>query len=121
MCRSVPQMPVRRILTSTSLMPMVGIGTSSNQRPSRACFFTSACIVFIGQFLKVGQRNGMPSKYAVDGGCQPGGFRNTAPSYDRASAGSYNNRRSTVERERLLVGGLVHAPFVACQCGNASY
>src|ERR1041385_3975005 len=42
MCRSVPQMPVRWTRMRTSLMPTVGFGTSSSQRPGLALFLTSA-------------------------------------------------------------------------------
>jgi len=42
---SVPQMAVRFILISTSLMPIHGRGTSRSQIPSLASAFTSACIV----------------------------------------------------------------------------
>src|SRR5262245_57610138 len=40
-------MPVRRTWISTSLMLMCGIGASSSQRPSVACFLTRACMVFM--------------------------------------------------------------------------
>src|ERR1051326_7567620 len=45
MCRSVPQMPVRSILMSTSLMPISGVGTSCSHKPGSAFFFTNAFIV----------------------------------------------------------------------------
>src|ERR1700693_5289069 len=44
MCTSVPQIPVRSTLTSTSLTPISGVGTSSSQRPGWALLFTSAFI-----------------------------------------------------------------------------
>src|SRR3954466_15217774 len=47
MWTSVPQMPVRRISISTSLMPVSGTGTSSSQRPSSGFFLTRAFMVFI--------------------------------------------------------------------------
>ena len=46
MCRSVPQMPVRSTLISTSLMPISGTGTSSSHRPGSALLLTSAFMVF---------------------------------------------------------------------------
>ena len=45
MCTSVPQIPVRSTRINTSLMPICGTGTSSNQRPGRASRFTSAFIL----------------------------------------------------------------------------
>src|SRR5947209_6823334 len=42
MCRSVPQMPVRSTLMSTSLMPMAGTGTWSSQTPTSGLFLTRA-------------------------------------------------------------------------------
>ncbi len=47
MCTSVPQMPVRKTLMSTSLIPIRGTGTSSSHRPGLASFFTRASIVSI--------------------------------------------------------------------------
>ena len=47
MCTSVPQIPVRSTLISTSLIPIRGTGTSSSQRPGLASFFTRASIVSI--------------------------------------------------------------------------
>src|SRR5229473_287709 len=44
MCRSVPQMPARRTRISTSLMPMVGSGTSSSHSPGSDLLLTSAFI-----------------------------------------------------------------------------
>ncbi len=45
MCTSVPQIPVRNTLISTSLIPIRGTGTSSSQRPGLASFLTRASIV----------------------------------------------------------------------------
>ncbi len=42
MCRSVPQMPVRSTLISTSPGPTSGSGTSISHRPGSAFAFTSA-------------------------------------------------------------------------------
>src|SRR5689334_17408273 len=42
MWRSVPQIPVRRTLTTTSLIPGTGSGTVSRLRPGPAAFLTSA-------------------------------------------------------------------------------
>src|SRR5687768_11750282 len=42
MWMSVPQIPVRRTLISTSLIPIVGVGMSSSHSPGCACFLTSA-------------------------------------------------------------------------------
>ena len=42
MCRSVPQMPVLKTRMSTSLIPMVGSGTSCSQRPGSDFALTSA-------------------------------------------------------------------------------
>src|SRR4030095_739363 len=42
MCRSVPQMPVRWMRMSTSLMPGRGSGTSLSHNPRSALLFTSA-------------------------------------------------------------------------------
>src|SRR5579872_3534923 len=42
MCRSVPQIPARRTRMRTSLMPNVGFGTSSSQRPGSRLLLTSA-------------------------------------------------------------------------------
>src|ERR1039458_2415112 len=46
MCRSVPQIPVMRTRTLTSLMPISGSGTSSSQRPQLGLLFTRAFILF---------------------------------------------------------------------------
>src|SRR2546430_344240 len=44
MCRSVPQIPVMRTRTRTSLMPGWGAGTSSSHKPFSARLFTRAFI-----------------------------------------------------------------------------
>src|SRR5271157_3293146 len=45
MWRSVPQIPVRSTRISTSLMPIFGTSTSSNQRPGSRRLFTRALIL----------------------------------------------------------------------------
>src|ERR1700722_7378215 len=52
-CTSVPQIPVRNTLISTSLIPIRGNGTSSSQRPGLASFFTRASIVSIAVFSRM--------------------------------------------------------------------
>src|SRR2546425_496643 len=47
MWRSVPQMPVLWTRMRTSLMPGLGTGTSSSQRPGFECALTSAFIAFM--------------------------------------------------------------------------
>src|ERR1039458_10344416 len=42
MCRSVPQMPARSTRISTSLIPIVGLGTSSSHSPGSRLLLTSA-------------------------------------------------------------------------------
>ena len=44
MCRSVPQMPVRSTLISTSPGPTAGSGTSASHSPGSAFSLTSAFI-----------------------------------------------------------------------------
>src|SRR5260370_22171254 len=48
MCRSVPQMPARRTLIRTSLIPISGSGTSSSHSPGSRLLLTSAFIL-VGQ------------------------------------------------------------------------
>src|SRR6266498_197616 len=47
MCKSVPQMPVFWTRIRTSLMPVLGTGTSSSQRPGFECALTRAFIAFM--------------------------------------------------------------------------
>src|SRR5437660_7805668 len=51
MCTSVPQIPVRSTLISTSLIPIRGTGTLSSQSPGLASFLTRASIVSICNIL----------------------------------------------------------------------
>src|SRR5262249_2175251 len=52
MCKSVPQMPVRSTLMSTSLMPISGRGTSSSHNPGSALRLTKAFTLRFLQTLR---------------------------------------------------------------------
>src|SRR6186713_249865 len=65
MCMSVPQMAVLAISISTSLGPTFGSGTSSNQMPGAASFFTNAFISWPAANLPRGSRKRDPDRVAA--------------------------------------------------------
>src|ERR1035437_3818637 len=73
MWTSVPQIPVRNVLISTSLIPIFGTGISSSHNPGSRLLFTSAfTIITIARFVLEAPRGEAVSERCVAGFCELG-------------------------------------------------